>query len=150
RFSDGHISFRICCVSNISDAPSRLQDLVKLIPISIDGSLIRLVGRCAKRIRTADVKRARLGKGVDGAMDQLFRRGRFLPGAKSERLPCGLCLAAFEQTRNASAAGRNSACLANGTVSRKLLRINIRLSPTIGSHEGLYNFLGSKKIFTGE
>jgi hypothetical protein len=118
---------------------------VNLIPISIDWSRLRFVGRCTKRIRTADVKRTRLAKGVDGAMDQLFRRGRFLPGAKSERLPCGLCLARFI----AGAAGRNLAGLETGTVSGKLLKINIRLSRTIGSHEGLRNSSGSKRILPG-
>jgi hypothetical protein len=56
---------------------------------------------------------------------------------------------ACEQTCNASAEGRSLAGFETGTVSRKLSKINIRLSLTIGSHEGIHNSLVSKKILRG-
>jgi hypothetical protein len=75
--------------------------------------------------------------------------GGFLPGVKSGDYLVVSALPAFEQTRNASAVGRNLAGLETGTVSRKLSKISIKLSLTIGNHEGLHNLLGLKRILPG-
>ena len=49
----------------------------------------------------------------------MYRRGGFLPGVESKRLPGGLYLSALKQTRSANAERRNLAGLETGTVSLK-------------------------------
>ena len=87
------------------------------------------------------------GNGWEGGSALFEEVGSSLARSQSDYL--WFLLAAFEQTRNASAAGRNLAGLETGTVSAKLLINSIRLSLTIGSLEGLRNSLCWKRILPG-
>ena len=86
----------------------------------------------------------------DAGSAAVCRRGGFLLGVESERLPSGLYLLAFAQTRSANAERRNLAGLETGTVSLKKPVVNIRSSPPLESPEGLDSFLDSTRILPEE